>query len=384
MTKNSYICNYINKYPNHWRDEFEALGITVTEEDTYAIFNYNILCDFNNPLVQEARGIIIDLEQNEVVSWPFRKFGNYAESYADEIDWNSARVQEKIDGSIIKLWYDSKINNWRFSTNGMITPLPLFKRLIDAAIKYTNLDFTILNKDYTYIFELISPDNQIVIKYDTATFYHIGTRNNKTGQEITENIGIQKPKEYKLSSLHDCITAVQKLNINENKITHEGFVVVDKNYNRIKIKSPEYLMCHRAFSKILSKKDFISIIHNENINTENALITQYPSLKKAFAFYKWQYEEFLYEVEKMIKYARSLYEEYSYDRSAVAKTIKYLPYSNYGFAAIGNDLSINDLIKNDRISRICKYIKDYEGKIPRNFVPYEKVKIKEQEEIEYE
>lgn len=82
------------------------MGIGIKEESPYAIFNYAIGCDFSNPIVQEARGIIIDLENLDVVCWPFRKFGNYNESYADKIDWSTARVQEKIDGSIIKLWWD--------------------------------------------------------------------------------------------------------------------------------------------------------------------------------------------------------------------------------------------------------------------------------------
>lgn len=50
---------------------------------------------FGNPLVQEARGIIIDTEKMEVVCWLFRKFGNFTESYADEIDWDTACVQKE-------------------------------------------------------------------------------------------------------------------------------------------------------------------------------------------------------------------------------------------------------------------------------------------------
>lgn len=84
----------------------DKLGVNIREEYPFVIFNYGIECDFSNPIVQEARGIIIDLENLDVVCWPFRKFGNYNESYADNIDWPTARVQEKIDGSIVKLWWN--------------------------------------------------------------------------------------------------------------------------------------------------------------------------------------------------------------------------------------------------------------------------------------
>ena len=104
MNRNSKLCCFISKYEN-WRDILkDKYKITIKEEYPFAIFNYGIDCDFSNPIVQESRGIILDLDNLEVVCWPFRKFGNYNESYADKIDWNTARVQDKIDGSIIKLW----------------------------------------------------------------------------------------------------------------------------------------------------------------------------------------------------------------------------------------------------------------------------------------
>lgn len=119
MNKNSKICCFISENEN-WREILkQEYGITVKEEYHYAIFNYGINSDFSNPIVQEARGIIINIENLEVACFPFRKFGNYNESYADKIDWNTARVQEKIDGSIIKMWYGEN-EKWVFSTNAMI------------------------------------------------------------------------------------------------------------------------------------------------------------------------------------------------------------------------------------------------------------------------
>ena len=96
------------------------MGIRMKREGALCIFNYEITADFTLPQVQEARGIILNTEKREVVCWPFRKFGNHNESYADEIDWSTARVQEKVDGSIVKLWYDEANEKWQFSTNGCI------------------------------------------------------------------------------------------------------------------------------------------------------------------------------------------------------------------------------------------------------------------------
>ena len=49
------------------------------------------------------------------------------------------------------------------------------------------------------------------------------------------------PKIYNLKSLDECIAATQAMPWDE-----EGYVVVDKNFNRVKIKSPAYLLVHRC------------------------------------------------------------------------------------------------------------------------------------------
>jgi hypothetical protein len=80
--------------------------IKIKRTDGYVIFSYGIEADFRIDVVRECRGIILD-EKNgyKPVCVPFFKFGNYGEPYADEIDWDTARVQEKIDGSLIKVWH---------------------------------------------------------------------------------------------------------------------------------------------------------------------------------------------------------------------------------------------------------------------------------------
>lgn len=61
MNRNSIICNFIADHPNDWEQLLvDEYGIKVKKENSYAIFNYGLNCDYFNPVVQEARGIIID------------------------------------------------------------------------------------------------------------------------------------------------------------------------------------------------------------------------------------------------------------------------------------------------------------------------------------
>ena len=254
MNNNSVICKYISEHPNTWEQDFADLNIKVKQENNLAIFNYGIDCDFSNPIVQEARGIIIDTNVLTVTCFPFRKFGNHGESYADTIDWSTARVQEKVDGSIMKVWfYDDK---WHVSTNGTIDAYSnigsfcssgkSYGQLFDEGAEDAGLDYSKLDPAYTYIFELVSPEAPIVIHYPKTTIYHTGTRHNDTGLEVNADIGVKKPKEYHLNSLDECIEAAKMINNDTtlDSIHDEGYVVVDKDWHRIKIKSPDYLKSH--------------------------------------------------------------------------------------------------------------------------------------------
>lgn len=352
MNKNSLICNFINEHPEDWSVLMSEMGITVKTDtrsfkNRIAIFNYDVMADFHNPIVQEARGIIINLDTLTVVCWPFRKFGNYGESYADQIDWSTARVQDKVDGSIVKLWYMD--NEWFWSTNGTINAKEAstssilcdnYLELIKKADNYAQIPFSDLHKDRTYIFELISPENQVVIKYDYTRLIHIGTRNNNTGEEYCEDIGIEEPREYDLHSLDDCISAANRLNggdlpCPDGAVKKEGFVVVDEEWRRIKIKSPEYLYVHRFIGNgNLSKHRLIEMVRSIRENQLNTYLDQYPVYKVYVAYYRFKLLELNNEINNFISYSLGLYNEFSKDRKAVAGRISKHRLSSFAFKAI--------------------------------------------------
>lgn len=396
MTKNSLICNFINSHPYNWRDLLKEKNINVKDTDIYSIFVYRIEVDFKDPLVQEARGIIIDTKNLEVVCWPFRKFGKYTENYADEIDWKTARVQEKIDGSIIKLWYSTYFDRWIWSTNSMIYAedalivngfrsfMDIIKttktyNVIEDKIKDSERD--VLNKDYTYIFELTTNDNQVVIKYGTNEMYHIGTRNNKTGEELlpedtltVEMLGYQIPRPfiYNLSSLEECVYFVEnELNVKEegriSTCTDEGFVVVDANWNRIKVKSPIYRILHNIVTNGESSKKFlIELLHKDLIDVES-ISREFNDKAHWIKYYSYKYTEVVKEITAFVSITRKIYELTNGDRKFVAKKICNHKYSPIAFRAIGNYKTIFELMDEMTggiIKQLCSFIPDYK---PANY-----------------
>lgn len=249
--------------------------------NTYVIFNYNqIESDFYNPIVQEARGIIFDLaDWTKPVCHAFNKFFNYGEPNCAEIDWSTATVSQKIDGSIMKVWWDGC---WRVSTNANIyaeeaeigdARVNNFREVFDMALTAELAKINMreeafwdsLNISFTYIFELVSPFTRVVIPYDEPKLYFLGARHNSTGIEYgcTEQVAkrlrlnfFDRPKLYPITSLDECISAAKELDWDE-----EGYVVFDSNMNRCKIKSPAYVIAHYCRTKReLTKKNLIDII----------------------------------------------------------------------------------------------------------------------------
>lgn len=276
----------------------EPYCLKISRDDGYIMFKYNqVFSDFNIPLVREARGIIFRESDWECVCHPFDKFGNYGESYCPEIDWKTASVQEKIDGSLIKFWYD---NGWHISTNGTIDAFKAnlnnvkyenFGQLVIDAIRKVFANehdfFNILDPKCTYMFELVSPYNRVVIPYEEIKLYFLGMRERDTGEEwnpeeLDESFYFQIPKRYSLKSLEDVQKAANALSWNE-----EGYVVCDCNFNRVKIKSPSYVMAHY-------------VRNNNTINIERLVQIVLDGEQEEFLIYASDYANELHEVDRIM------------------------------------------------------------------------------------
>ena len=371
MNVNSHLCRFIAEHPENYEELLRReYDLRIKHDGALAIFNYNVTANFHDPIVQEARGIIIDTERCEVVSWPFRKFGNHNESYADAIDWSNARVLEKVDGSIVKLWYDRAREVWQFSTNGTIRAelagvdgqLGLsYSDVIRRADNYGDIPFDRLDCDSTYIFELVSPETRVVIDYGVTTLYHLGTRSNITGIERCEDIGIKTPAAFPITSLGDCLRAAAALNdgCEGDEVKNEGFVVVDAAYRRVKIKSPDYIVMHRLrLSGYLPKRECL-IMLLEGGESAQLLLSLNPALLPTAKYYDFRLAELCHTADLLGDLARRLYDEYSGDRGAVARIIGKHPLAFVAFRCLGRAERGSEILRSMTVERIAKLIPDY-------------------------
>lgn len=245
---------YFNIAPN----KFCGLDCYLITPDIDAKWNKNNLF---------YRSLITDKEGN-VLSSGFPKFFNYGEKpecYPSPEDYNDWRYEDKIDGSLLIADYVNDTFSMR--TRGTVSYAAKehakdFELLTEKYPKV--VDFLKENSHLSLLFEIVSPNNVIVVRPKEIEFYLIGAIN-KNGMvvvspndltNIWRKIGpIPAPKGYNF------LDAKNLKEIEENVKYwkgQEGIVISYNNgQNRIKLKSDWYKFIHRAKSKLSSKNNLL-------------------------------------------------------------------------------------------------------------------------------
>lgn len=237
--------------------------------------NYNqILSPMMNPIVQECRALVLDSRTWDVRSWAFGKFFNFGESgkISKDFDWNAFKTYEKLDGSLIHFW-PHDVEGWQCGTRsvpdantGLDDTGLTFKQLVLKTMAEMGTDWnqfvSCLQPDYCYAFELTTPENMIVVEYPKRMLTLLAARNLKTLEERSIEGWLESPP-FPLVKLHPGwnLDAVQAEVQGRDPKQHEGFVLVDQHFHRVKVKSAAYVfMSSRKDSLQKSNKARIELI----------------------------------------------------------------------------------------------------------------------------
>lgn len=272
-------------------------------------FYYNqISSPFHEKIVQECRGVILNSENNwNAVSCPFFKFFNHGDPLAANIDMDSAYLVEKLDGSLITLFRYN--NKWNVATNG--TPDALGE-VNDSGITFKDLVIKIVTSmtdvrssmahDCCFMFELTSPYNRIVVQHTESKLTLIGIRYLRTLEEVPVNKEMSMnflDKDLPRAKVFPLISplVVEHDLANMKGTEQEGFIVVDKYFNRVKMKCPDYLRLHRLVDNGngLSFKRILDIVRTGE--TPEVLL-YFPEYTTVCNEVKEKYEAFISNVEQ--------------------------------------------------------------------------------------
>ena len=316
-------------------------NMEVKTEDPYTIVSYNMIkSDFKLPEVQLNRGRIY--RDDITVCYAFDKFFNYGEPYAATIHWDSAVIQEKIDGSLMKVWFDQ--NQWHLSTNNTInadnasTSIngmsfgDVFRSILQN-YNFTFESFTaLLDPLYTYMFEMVSPFNLLVVQYNESALYFLGRRNIRTFKEDVNFPNkpdfIKVPRTFKFGKLADVIAAAALLDKDQ-----EGFVVRDKYFNRIKIKGQTYLeLAHLKGNNAPSTGRLVELFQSNLLDDYEGNFTQYVDIVEDF---KTKINQMLRQLDAVIPVVKA---NSTKERKEIAAILQaYPPYCRvFGFLVLDN------------------------------------------------
>lgn len=208
-----------------------------------SIWNYSEKVQYDSlwdDITLSCRGLVTD-DKGNVVARPFRKFFNIEEGKHTPTE--QFQVFEKMDGSLGILFFYG--DEWVFASRGSFTS--------DQALKFKE----IFTKKYktshlytpnTYLFEIIYPENRIVVDYgNIEDVVMLGEINTESGDELDlnhyTNSIFNVVKEY--NGIKDYSSLKSLVDNNA-----EGFVVRFSNGDRMKIKGEEYLRLHRIMTNL--------------------------------------------------------------------------------------------------------------------------------------
>jgi RNA ligase len=267
------------------------------------IWNYSPKVQYErlwDDITMQCRGLVTN-SQGKVIARPFKKFFNYEEHKPEEIPNEYFEVYEKMDGSLgilfyyeyelseekrYNLWFNNNYetgmerffdpNNLPDYDNSYYEPTPKTKGewvmatrgsfTSEQSVKGRKLlekyDYNRLHTDYTYLFEIIYPENRIVCVYDFEDLVLLGMVHTESGNEV--NIHNTNNEDIRLNNMIGNLgfrvvtlykTWGEGFDVLKEEISkdREGYVIRFRNGFRMKIKGDEYVRLHRILTNISNR-----------------------------------------------------------------------------------------------------------------------------------
>lgn len=338
----------------HGETDWDKYGnVRVQQQDNLAIFSYTRQAAYGdwNYFERVARGLIINTNTGEIVARPFDKFFNWGEGERTT-DAPLIDVLDKADGSLGILYRHQGV--FRIATRGSF----ISEQAQWATQWLDQLDLTNFPDEITLLFEIIYPENQIVLDYHGyAGLILLGARNRHNGvaygypivQRLAQRIGVPVITKYP-------VPTVDELLILTNSITtleREGYVGVFADGQMFKFKTKPYTEIHGLINQLTTKKVW-KIIANNSVETVKKIINSLPShagVKDVFILAMSAYEKELlnraFEISIVYdKLVDTIGKDTDRKTAALWITTHYPHLAKYLFMALDNKNWVNVLKNN--------------------------------------
>jgi len=219
-----------------------------------------------NPCTRQCRGIIADSDGN-VLARPFPKFFNLGDDPETDAIYHGQpfQLREKLDGSLgIGFVWEGEHH---IATKGAFHS----EQAIWATDEIRRVGGAPDAADVTYLFEIIRPENRIVVDYrDRAELVFLdalqvsdGARVRREWAHVAQTFDI--PPDATAAQLRGLFSEMDTGNF-------EGFVAVYDDGHRVKIKLSEYLRLHRILSRTSNRSIWEALASGQDPRDSQAAI----------------------------------------------------------------------------------------------------------------
>lgn len=295
------------------------------------ILNYTPKAQFENEwndVTTASRGLIYDDDTHLVLARPFRKFFNYGQGEAEfDLDAPLYHVADKMDGS---LGIGYRVNGeWAIATRGSFDSeqarhATAWLRTHPEVIAWMDREYE--DWDCTPLFEIIYPENRIVVDYgDRDELVILGS------VEIAEGAFHPAPGYLRHAAPlgHKTLREALAAPVRPNS---EGMVVWTDPWTAVKIKQADYVELHRIVTGLNRKAIWREV--QLGPDSFKAFLAQLPDelyawaqgaadeLNHQFAFRMWEIDQNYLDLQDRIDVARECALEYEPTRAWIASYIK--------------------------------------------------------------
>lgn len=258
------------------KGDYQVINYNVELPDTFDIDENHTLKDASgNELPvgmfrRECRGLIFDAK-GKLISRPFHKFfniGQRAETMPNKLDFRVPHIRfEKMDGSMIRPFFDGTdiVPGTKMGFTD-VAQQP-FEWIKNHAKCHEIVDFwetCIRNFNQTPLLEWVSPDNNIVVRYEEPKLVQLAMRDMFTGEyryDFTCD-------ELEACPVHEAIEDFDAyLEATKDDTDREGDIIVWPSLGlKVKQKNDWYVTIHRAKDDIANDRKLLKVILDNEID----------------------------------------------------------------------------------------------------------------------
>jgi T4 RnlA family RNA ligase len=227
------------------------------------IYNYTAKAQFDRNWVAatlHCRGLVLDADYQPIAR-PLAKFFNLSE-HQGNLPEGVPEIYEKLDGSLIILFYYQ--GQWEVASRGSFASDQAQMARVLLADRQADLDK--LDREYTYLFEIIYPSNRIVVDYGLAQrLVLLAAVHTQTGVELAlaEVDWIDRAQTYPVTTLPEWIKSIDETQ--SELANQEGFILKWPNGFRLKYKLADYVRLHRIITRVQAKDIWECLSQNQSL-----------------------------------------------------------------------------------------------------------------------